>query len=428
MEKPAPPPPAPPGPDARPAPPPAPPTAPLPALPAPGPLPWPTAYDLPPDALGWQKKAAAFAHDVLAPRARSSDREGRLDREMIVRMGEAGLIRAALPADAGGLGATHLCAAVIAEELGAVDSSARGFLAVQGGLVAATLATFGTPAQKERWLPDLLTGRAIGAFALTEPEAGSDAASIKTRVRKDGADWILEGEKIWITNGGVADVVLVFATVEPGTRSKGIQCWIVPGTARGLRREQMAGRELGHRASDHAQLRFDKVRLHADQRLGPERGGFKAAMHGLLHGRLHVAAGAVGLHRTCLETCVTYARTRRQFGQRIGDFQQVGGTLAEMFVALEASRLLTHHAARLLDRGLDATAAVSAAKLHATESALRAATQAIQVHGSRAYTDALPLERFYRDIVALTIYEGTSNIQRVMLTRHLLGKDESGRA
>ncbi len=389
---------------------------------------WITQYDLPPDALAWQKKAATFAHDVLAPRVRASDREGRFDREVVLRMGEAGLIGAALAPEAGGGGASNLSAALIAEEFGAVDSSARGFLAVQGGLVARTLAQFGTPAQKERWLPDLLSGRSMGAFALTEPEAGSDAASIRTRVKKDGADWLLEGEKIWITNGSVADVLLVFATAEPGTRSKGIQCWLVPGTARGIRREQMAGRELGHRSSDHAQLRFDNVRVHADQLVGPERGGFKAAMHGLLHGRLNVAAGAVGIHRACLETCVTYARTRRQFGQRIGDFQQVGSTLAEMHVSLEASRLLTHHAARVMDRGLDGTAAVSAAKLHATETALRVTAQAIQVHGSRAYTDALPLERFYRDIIALTIYEGTSNIQRVMLARHLLGKDETVRA
>jgi len=384
-------------------------------------------YDLTPEAAAWRRKAADVAREVLAPRARSSDREGRFDREAVLRLGEAGLIGAGLPPSVGGGGATHLACCAVAEELGAVDGSMRGFLAVQAGLVAATLSRFGTDEQRARWLPDLLAGKSIGAFALTEAEAGSDAASLRMRVKSEEGQAILEGEKVWITNGGIADVILAFATAEPGTRSKGIQCWIVPGDARGLKREPMPGRVLGHRASDHARLRFEGVRVPTSNRLGPERGGFEAAMHGLMEGRLNVASGAVGAHRACLESCVAHARARRQFGQRIGDFQQVGAVLAEMEVSLRCSRLLTHHAARLLDRGLDAVCAVSAAKLHATEAAVRAVTQSIQIHGARAYTDALPLERHFRDLVALTIYEGTSNIQRVILARRLLGKDEEGR-
>jgi alkylation response protein AidB-like acyl-CoA dehydrogenase len=346
----------------------------------------------------------------------------------VPRLGAAGLIGAGLPKEAGGGGAGALASCLVAEEIGAVDGSVRGFLAVQAGLVALPLAEYAAPEVRTRWLPDLLAGKAIGCYALTEPEAGSDVGAIATRVREDEDHAVLDGEKVWITNGGVADVALVFATADPAKKTKGLECWVVPTKTPGFSARPMPGKELGHRASNHAMLTLKGVRVPRANRLGEARGGYAVAMRGLEGGRLHVASGAVGIHRACLEASTAFARTRRQFGSRVGDFQQVGAALAEMAVELKASRLLAHHAARLVDRGLPAADAVSAAKLYATEAALRAATRAIQLHGARGYTDELPLERHYRDVIALTIYEGTSQIQRLILSRALLGKDEGGGA
>jgi alkylation response protein AidB-like acyl-CoA dehydrogenase len=380
-------------------------------------------YDLTSAEEVWRRTAARFARDVLAPTAREADRAGHFDRKVVRALGEAGLIGAALPAASGG-GASAVAACAIAEEIGAVDGSARGFLAVQAGLVLAPLVGLAPPELAAAWVPGLVRGEAIGACALTEPGAGSDLGAMTTRIREDGDDVVIEGEKVWITNGGVADVMLVFGTTDPAARTKGLECYLVPADTPGLRAEPMPGRELGHRASNHARLVLEGVRVPRTNRIGEARGGFSVAMHGLEDGRLHVAAGAVGIQRACLAASVAFARGRRQFDRRIGDFQQVGAVLAEMDVELRASRLLVHHAARMKDRAMDNAHAVSAAKLYATEAAVRTATRALQVHGSRAYTDELPIERHYRDAIALTIYEGTSNIQRVILARGLLGRDE----
>lgn len=376
----------------------------------------------------WRLAARDFAAAELAPRAREADRAGRFDRGMVRKLGAAGLIGAGLPAGAGGGGASTLATCAVAEEIGAVDGSARGFLAVQAGLVLRPLLAHAPAPLRERWGPPLLRGEAVGACALTEPEAGSDLGAMRTTIRLEGDEAVIDGEKVWITNGGVADVLLVFGQTDPALRTRGLECYLVPADAPGLARAPVDGEALGHRASDHARLTFAGVRVPRAHRVGPERGGMRVALDGLADGRLNVAAGAVGIQRACLQASVTFARARRQFGRRIGDFQQVGATLAEMDVALRASRLLVHHAARLCDRGLEHARAVSAAKLHATEAALRAATQAIQVHGSRGYSDALPLGRHWRDAVALTIYEGTSNIQRVILARELLGRDTGSEA
>jgi alkylation response protein AidB-like acyl-CoA dehydrogenase len=343
--------------------------------------------------------------------------------ERIPEMAAEGLIGAPLPREHGGGGVGALADALIAEEIGRVDGSVRGFLAVHVGLAARTIAHFGTEEQKREWLPRMARGEAIGCFCLTEPGAGSDAAALTTRAFVEGDRVRLQGEKHWITNARLAKVALVFASARPDLGRKGLECYLVPTDAPGFLTEPMEGRELGHRASDHARVLLRDVVVPLGHRLGPAGGGFAVAMGGLDHGRLNVAAGATGIQAACLDLAVGWARTRRQFGRRIGDFQQVGASLAEMKVALEASRLLVHHAARRMDRGLAATAETSAAKLHATEAALRTATQALRLHAARGYTDALPLERHYRDAIALTIYEGTSEIQRVILARDLLGKD-----
>ncbi len=373
-------------------------------------------YDLPPEDEAWRLAAAQFAGAVLAPLVRDADREGRFSHDVVGRLGAAGLIDPA--------GASLLARCLIAEEIGAVDGSTRGFLAVQAGLVLAPIKTFAPAALREAWADRLAAGTAIGACALTEPEAGSDLGGMRTTIRADGEDVVIDGQKVWITNGGVADVLLVFGQTDAALRTRGLECYLVPSDTPGITREPMPGKELGHRASDHAQLRFEGVRVPRANRIGEACKGFDVAMHGLEDGRLNVAAGALGIHRACLQASIAFARSRRQFGKRIGDFQQVGATLADMDTELRAARLLVHHAARLQDRGLDNAHAVSAAKLYATEAALKAATNAIQLHGSRAYSDELPLERHWRDVIALTIYEGTSNIQRVILARSLLGKDQ----
>ncbi len=381
-------------------------------------------YNIAKDDATWQQTAATFARDVLGDRVRAADREGSFPRDWIPTLGSLGLIGASLVKERGGGGASPLADCLIAEEIGAVCGSVRGFLAVQGGLVIEPIAHDAPDAVRQRWLSPLIEGKAIGAFALTEAEAGSDVGAIRTRATRDGDTVLLNGEKIWITNGGIADVMLVFATVEPKRRTKGLECYAVPADTPGITRAPVDGRELGHRASDHARIRFDDVRVPLANRVGPSRGGFEVAMRGLRKGRLNVAAGAVGIQRACLDHALAHARTRRQFGKRLGDFQQVGAALADMHVALEASRQLVHHAASLRARGENDAAAVSSAKLFATEAAVKAATTSLQLHGNRGYTDALPIERHYRDAIALTIYEGSSHIQRVILARTLLGRDK----
>jgi alkylation response protein AidB-like acyl-CoA dehydrogenase len=371
----------------------------------------------------WRCRAARFAADELAPRAREADRSGRMDPAVLPALGAAGLIGATLPAEVGGGGASAMAGALIAEEIGAVDGSVRGFLAVQVGLVASSLVRHGSAAQVRRWLPGLVAGTTVGAFGLTEPEAGSDVGSLRARLRRDGNQLVLDGEKVWITNGGIADVLIVFASEDPPARTRGLSAVLVTPDQPGVRRLPLEGHALGHRASDHARLVFEGVRLTETDRLGAPGEGFAVAMGGLGVGRLHVAAGAVGIQRACLEACVQFARTRRQFGQRIGDFQQIGAELAAMATRLETSRLLVHQAARLADEGLDDKQAVAMAKLHATECAVETTTRAIQLHGSRGYSDEVVVERHHRDAIALTIYEGTSHVQRVILARELLGKD-----
>ena len=387
-------------------------------------LPHRARYGLTEEDEAWRLRAAAFAADHVAPQARQADRDGRFDARLVPALGQAGLLGPALPAAVGGGGASWMADCLVAEAIGAVDGSVRGFLAVQGGLVCAALARYASDAQKAAWLPGLLRGERIGCYALTEEGAGSDVGGMATRIREDEDTLVIDGQKVWITNGGVADVALVFGSIDPELKTRGLACAIVPMDAEGVTREAMGGRELGHRASDHACLTFAGVRVPRANRLGGPDEGFRVAMHGLEAGRLNVAAGAVGIQQACLDASVAFARHRRQFGRRIGDFQQVGATLAEMAVDLESTRLLTYHAARLRDGGLDAAGAVSAAKLAATEAAVQSATKALQLHGSRGYTDELPIERHYRDAIALTIYEGASNIQRVILARRLLGRDE----
>ena len=381
-------------------------------------------FTLDQDHLAVQALAREVAEQVVAPHARQSDEVGVFRRDVIAELAGRGLLGLPIPERLGGRGADNLAMALVYEEVGRVDSSVRGFLSVHVGLVSQCVLDWGSPEQQERWLPRLARGEALGCYCLTEPEAGSDAAGITTRAVRDGDAWVLEGVKHWITNGNVADVAVVFATVDQGQRAQGVMAFLVPTTTPGFEREPMPGRELGHRGSDHARIILSQVRVPADAVLGGPGQGFKIAMAALDHGRLGVAAGAVGVLQACLDACVDFARQRRQFGKRIGDFEMIQAVLADMAADTAAARLLVRETAWRRDRGEANTYQVSLAKLFATEAACRAADQAVLLHGGRGYSNEYPVERYYRDIKGLQIYEGTSHIQRIIIARHLLGRDE----
>jgi butyryl-CoA dehydrogenase len=270
----------------------------------------------------------------------------------------------------------------------------------------------------------LARGELIGCYCLTEPNAGSDAASLESSASSDDNGFRLNGEKIWITNGGLAHLALVFAKTDPGPGRHSICAFLVNTATAGFRRVRMEGRELGHRAADHAHLYLEDVHVPQEAMLGEPGQGFRVAMSALDHGRLGVAAGALGVAEACLAACVAFARTRRQFGQRIGDFEMIQAVIADMAADVEAARLLVYRAAWLKDQGQKATRETSIAKLFATEAAVRAAGEAVLLHGGRGYSNQYPVERYYRDIKGLQIYEGTAHIQRIVIARDVIGKEE----
>ena len=371
------------------------------------------------------ERARAFVQQHVAPHARARDEAGEMPRTLVDAMGQQGLLGGPLPARYGGGEWDSVSLASCYEELGRSDSSVRGFMTVQTSLVAQCILQWGTDEQKEHALPRLASGRWIGCYCLTEPGAGTDAASIATRATVDGDGFRLDGEKIWITNGNVADVAIVFAQADPEKRHRGICAFLVPTDAPGFERHPLDGRELGHRASDHARIVFDGMRVSRSALLGEAGQGFKVAMSALDHGRLGVAAGAVGIGRACVDACVAFARQRRQFGRRIGDFEMIQADLADMAADVEAARWLLYRAAWCKDQGGRVTREMSTAKLFATEAAARAANRAVVLHGGRGYSSRYPVERYYRDIKGLQIYEGTSHIQRIVIARELLGRERS---
>lgn len=376
--------------------------------------------DLDPEHREFAQRLRAFASDKLAPHARAIDEQRTFRRATVADLGAAGILGGPLPPEHGGGGWTPLQVAIAHEELGAVCGNARGFCAVQTGLVAQCLARYGTPAQRARWLPALCRGDAIGCFGLTEPEAGSDVAALRTHAapQPDGS-FAVTGEKWWITNGGIADVMILFATTDPSLGRAGITAFLVDTQRRGLSRTPMPGVELGHRGSDHAVLTFRGFPIRADEVLGPPGKGFSVAMGGLTAGRLSVAAGAVGIHRRALAEAVQFTTGRQQFGQPLAGFQMVQERLADHLTTLHASRALVHRCAHRRAAGTETPADLAMAKLYATEAAAKACEDAVQLHGARGYSSAFPVERLWRDVQALRIYEGTSLIQKTILARAL---------
>jgi alkylation response protein AidB-like acyl-CoA dehydrogenase len=375
----------------------------------------------------WQRVAREFAQSRVAPIAREMDEACEMPLWLVSEMASLGLLGSTLPKEFGGSEMDHVSLALVHEELGRACSSVRGFLTVHSSLVMQCIFKWGTEEQKSRYLPPMSSGEVIGCYALTEPEAGSDAASIQTIAKKSshGEQYSLTGKKIWITNGNIARVAIVFAKLDTLADKKPheqITAFLVRLNHPEIERIPMPGQELGHRASDHAQIIFDNSPVSSDLVLGGEGNGFAVAMSALDNGRLGVSAGALGVHQACLDASVDFVRSRKQFGNRIGDFGMIQSTIAEMKASLDASRMLVYRAAWMKDQGLPAKLETSIAKYFATEAACKAASDAVLLHGGRGYSNEYPVERYYRDIKGLQIYEGTSHIQKIVIAREVIGK------
>jgi alkylation response protein AidB-like acyl-CoA dehydrogenase len=362
---------------------------------------------------------ADFVDREIRPHAAAWDRAESVDLDIVRKLGELGVFGLTIDPSDGGSGGDHTSYCLMLEELGRGDSSVRGIVSVSLGLVGKTIAAYGSQEQRAEWLPRLCTGEALGCFGLTEPDTGSDAASLSTRAERDGSDWVLTGQKIFITNGTWADVALVFArTGGPG--AKGVTAFLVPCAADGFSSREIKGK-LGLRGQATGELILDGVRVPDSARLGEEGRGFSVAMAALAKGRLSLAAGCVGIAAGCLQASVEYATTRKQFGREIAGFQLVQELIADIAVDADAARMLVWRVADLIDRGQPFATEASVAKLFASEAAVRAANSAVQVFGGYGYIDEYPVGKYLRDARVTTVYEGTSQIQKLIIGRALTG-------
>jgi butyryl-CoA dehydrogenase len=377
-------------------------------------------FSLTPEQELIRASAREFCEREIVPHSRDWDRAEELDRGLVSKLAETGYLGATIAPEYGGMGLDTVSYCLLMEELGRADSSVRGIVSVNLGLVGKTIAKWGTDEQKSDWLPQLASGDALGCYALTEPGSGSDPASLATRAERDGNDWVLNGSKIFITLGSWAGLALVFAR-SGGDGSRGLTCFLVPTGTAGFSATRIKGK-LGLRAQDTAEVFLDGVRVPDSSRLGAEGDGFKVAMSALDNGRISLAAGCVGITQGCLDACIRYAGERRQFGKTISSFQLVQELLADMSVELEAARLLTWRAALLADSGQRHTLESSVAKYYASEVSVRAANAAVQVHGGYGYVDEYPVGKYLRDARVTTLYEGTSQIQKLIIGRALTGE------
>jgi butyryl-CoA dehydrogenase len=377
-------------------------------------------FSLTPEQELIRASAREFCEREIVPHARDWDRAEELDRGLVAKLAAAGYLGATIAEEYGGMGLDTVSYCLLMEELGRADSSVRGIVSVNLGLVGKTIAKWGTDEQKQEWLSRLASGDALGCYALTEPGSGSDPASLVTRAERDGDDWVLSGSKIFITLGSWAGLALVFAR-SGGEGARGLTCFLVPTDTAGFSATPIKGK-LGLRAQDTAEVFLDGVRVPDSSRLGAEGDGFKVAMSALDNGRISLAAGCVGIAQGCLDACVKYGGERRQFGKTISSFQLVQELLADMSVELEAARLLTWRAALLADSGQRHTLESSVAKYYASEMSVRAANAAVQVHGGYGYVDEYPVGKYLRDARVTTLYEGTSQIQKLIIGRALTGE------
>ncbi|ROL60264.1 acyl-CoA dehydrogenase [Bacteroidetes/Chlorobi group bacterium MS-B_bin-24] len=366
-----------------------------------------------------REMVAKFAKEKIAPVASENERNHRFPWDIIREAGELGLMGIAYPQEYGGAGMDFVSYFLAIEEISRWCASTGVIISAHSSLVCDPIYRFGTEEQKRKYLPDLLSGRKIGSFSLTEAQAGSDAGNTKTTAIKSGNKWILNGSKLFATNGAEADIFVLIASTDPGKKTKGVSAFIVEKDMPGYRIGKVE-RKLGIRASSTAEIILENVEVPEENLLGELNQGFKVAMVTLDGGRLGIAAQALGIARACLEDSVKYAKERVQFDQPIANFQAIQWMLADMWMEYEAARLLTWRASVLKDRGLPYTAEAAMAKLKASEVAMDAARKAVQIHGGYGYTEDFNVERYYRDAKITEIYEGTSEIQRLVISRHLL--------
>ncbi|MCT2543720.1 MULTISPECIES: acyl-CoA dehydrogenase family protein [Streptomyces] len=364
--------------------------------------------------------AKDFVAREIAPHVVAWDRAENVDRSIVKKLGSVGFLGLTVPEEYGGSGGDHLAYCLVTEELGRGDSSVRGIVSVSLGLVAKTVAAWGDEEQKRHWLPRLTAGEAIGCFGLTEPGTGSDAGNLTTRAVRDGDGYVINGSKMFITNGTWADVVLLFARTNDTPGHRGISAFLVPTDTPGLGRRTIHGK-LGLRGQATAEVVLEDVRVPASALMGPEGKGFSIAMSALAKGRMSVAAGCVGIAQAALDAAVGYAAEREQFGRSIASYQLVQELISDIAVDVDAARLLTWRVADLVDRGEDFATAASKAKLFASEAAVRAANNALQVFGGYGYIDEYPVGKLLRDARVMTLYEGTSQIQKLIIGRALTG-------
>jgi butyryl-CoA dehydrogenase len=367
-----------------------------------------------------RETARDFTDREIVPRARENDRNERFDTELVQEIAEMGYLGAIVPEEYGGRGLDYRSYGLIVEEIGRGDSAMRTVVSVVTSLVCSSIVRWGDEEQKRRWLPQLCSGETLGCFGLTEPDTGSDAANLKTRAERVDGGWRISGQKQWISLGNYAGLALVFAQTDPELKHRGLACFLVPTDAEGFSSSEIHGK-LGLRGSDTAELSLDGVEVPGDALLGEVGDGFKIAMSALDSGRYSVAAGCVGICQGCVEASVAYSKERRQFDRPIASFQLVQEMLADMAVQTEAARGLVWRAGWLKDTGRPSTTETSIAKLYATEAAVRCADTAIQVHGGSGYVDDYPVERYLRDARVTTLYEGTSQIQKLIIGRALTG-------
>ena len=366
--------------------------------------------------------AREFADKEIAPRVKENDRAARFDRELASKLGEVGYLGAPVAEEYGGRGLDYLGYGLIVEQVGRADSSARTVVSVVTSLVGGPIEKWGTEEQKRKWLPRLCSGEGLGCFGLTEPDTGSDAANLRTRARKTENGWSISGQKMWISLGNVSDFALIFAQTDPEKKHRGLACFVVPTDSEGFATQEIHGK-LGLRSSDTAEISLDEVEVGEEAMLGEVGDGFKVAMSALENGRYSVAAGCVGICEGCVQSSIEYAKERKQFGVPLARFQLVQEMITEMILRRDASRMLVLRAGLLKDEKKPNATETSVAKLYATEAAVECANLAIQVHGGSGYVDDYPVERYLRDARVTTLYEGTSQIQKLIIGRAATGEN-----
>jgi hypothetical protein len=377
-------------------------------------------FDLTDEQKAIRELARRFADEEIAPSAKERDEKELFPEEILRKMGPLGFLGGPIPKDYGGAGLDYIAHAILTEEVGRACSSVRTTLSVHISLVQLTILKWGSEAQKKRWLPRLASGEILGCFGLTEPDTGSDAANQKTAALKKGDRWVLNGAKMWISNAGKAELAIIFAQTDKSKRAKGLAAFLVERSTPGYSTRDIHGK-LGMRSSNTGEIILEDCAVPAANVLGEVGQGFKVAMSALDHGRYSVAAGSVGLIQACREASVAYAKERVQFGKPIAGFQLVQEMIARMRVNEDAARLLVYQAGHLKNQGRPDTIATSIAKYFSTEAAQTAAMDAIQIHGGYGYSNEYPVERYLRDARVATLYEGTSQIQKLIIGRHETG-------